>query len=244
MKILVLGGSGYVGAQICRKATQSGMDVVSISRNGAPKRFLDMLWAQQVEWKQADALSAEVYPPLLENCAGIVHSIGALFDNDLNRFVSGSSSTTDGRSYDAINRDTALVAMRQALASGDPKFFVFISAKSAPPMFSAYLKAKREAEVDILSNASDTFRPIIFRPGFIFHSSRTATIPISKALDTVFSVNKYAQEHLRISIPGLESSTSLETLSDSVIEACVNPSVHGILDNDDMLQLVGRDATQ
>ncbi|KAF8820045.1 hypothetical protein IE077_003642 [Cardiosporidium cionae] len=243
MKILVLGGSGYVGAQICRKAVQKGLEVVSLSRHGPPKRFLDTIWAQQVEWKQADALSEEIYPPLLENCAGIVHSIGALFENNLNRFVSGSSSTTDGRSYSIINKDTAIVPMRKALESGDSKFFVFISAKSAPPMLSAYLNAKREAEVDILSNASDTFRPIIFRPGFIFHSSRTATIPISMALDAVFSINNFSREHFRLSIPGLESSTSLETLSDAVIEACLNPSVRGILDNDDMIQLVGRNST-
>ena len=58
-KLLVLGGTGFVGSTICRKAVQAGYSVVSVSRRGQPPGGVssgdggDEL--TQVDWRKGDA---------------------------------------------------------------------------------------------------------------------------------------------------------------------------------------------
>jgi uncharacterized protein YbjT (DUF2867 family) len=36
-KVLVLGGTGFVGTEVCKQALQAGYDVVALSRRGVPE---------------------------------------------------------------------------------------------------------------------------------------------------------------------------------------------------------------
>jgi uncharacterized protein YbjT (DUF2867 family) len=36
-KVLVLGGTGFVGTEVCKQARQAGYDVVALSRRGVPE---------------------------------------------------------------------------------------------------------------------------------------------------------------------------------------------------------------
>ena len=47
-KIFVIGGNGFVGTAICRKAVDMGLDVVSISRRGRPSS--QESWTEKVKW--------------------------------------------------------------------------------------------------------------------------------------------------------------------------------------------------
>ncbi|CAN1748862.1 Uncharacterized protein At1g32220, chloroplastic [Linum perenne] len=47
-KIVVLGGSGFVGSAICKAAVEKGIEVVSLSRSGRPS--LNAPWVDQVTW--------------------------------------------------------------------------------------------------------------------------------------------------------------------------------------------------
>ena len=49
-KLLVFGGSGFVGSRVCEEALKTGLPVVSVNRSGPPKLSPD--WASNVEWIQ------------------------------------------------------------------------------------------------------------------------------------------------------------------------------------------------
>lgn len=54
-KVIVIGGSGFVGRELCRLAVALGHDVVSISLDGKPKIDVSVEpWIAGVEWKTGD----------------------------------------------------------------------------------------------------------------------------------------------------------------------------------------------
>ena len=49
-KLLVFGGSGFVGSRVCEEALKTGLPVVSVNRSGPPKLSAD--WVSNIEWIQ------------------------------------------------------------------------------------------------------------------------------------------------------------------------------------------------
>ena len=56
-KLLVFGGSGFVGTRVCEEAVKTGLAVVSINRSGPPKLSAD--WVSSIEWIQVQLLDSE-----------------------------------------------------------------------------------------------------------------------------------------------------------------------------------------
>ena len=58
-KVVVVGGSGFVGSALCKAAVARGADVFSVSRGGKPgaKQLADSSWAREVTWLKGDALN-------------------------------------------------------------------------------------------------------------------------------------------------------------------------------------------
>ena len=54
-KLLVIGGNGYVGREVCKNAVQMGYAVTSLSRRGECPDASDPLLSQ-VEWRAGNAL--------------------------------------------------------------------------------------------------------------------------------------------------------------------------------------------
>merc|ERR1740138_1409609 len=125
-KLLVIGGNGFVGRQVCKYAVRSGkFSVTSLSRRGeCPKP--DDAELSQVAWVAGNALDKPTVDKYVGQADAVVHAIGLLFDVDsglqiLNTFTSASSSKPEeegsGRStYDNITRKTA-IAVIEALRS-------------------------------------------------------------------------------------------------------------------------------
>lgn len=83
-RIVVFGGNGYVGRNVCRHAVRQGTHVVSVNRSGNPfeeRRQPD--WAQKVEWRVGDAADASTYRELLHRADGVVTCIGAFGTNEV-----------------------------------------------------------------------------------------------------------------------------------------------------------------
>jgi nucleoside-diphosphate-sugar epimerase len=147
-KLLVLGGTGFLGQTICKRAVLEGYAVTSLSRRGLPPLTdsdATVSSISTVDYRQGDARVKESIADILQEggYTGVVHCIGLLFDNDsglgsLNVFVSGSGSLLDSdSSYDTITRLTGFhaidAAMEYAKEQGNekPLPFVFTSAAEA-----------------------------------------------------------------------------------------------------------------
>jgi len=156
-KVLVLGGTGFLGQTICRRALLEGYKVTSLSRRGLLSVTNDDKTGQRsnkggsIDFRTGDARQIDDISSILQEggYVGVVHCIGLLLDDasglgTYNRFVSGSGSVPDDNSsYDNITRLTAFNAIdattqfirdnESALGNdGDVRFpFVFASAAEA-----------------------------------------------------------------------------------------------------------------
>lgn len=138
-KILVLGGTGFLGQCICRRALLEGYQVTSVSRRGIPPPETSSTRTESsyssssssapppssssIDYRKGDARQPDTIPTLLQEGGyiGIVHCIGLLFDDasglgSYNRLVSGSGSIPDeNSSYDSITRISAFNAIDAAM---------------------------------------------------------------------------------------------------------------------------------
>jgi len=160
-RILVLGGSGFLGGTVAKRAILEGYSVTSLSRRGEPPPAEsptsstsndDGILLNSIDYRIGDARDINSIRAILNDnnenddqqpYIAIVHAIGLLFDGDsgignFNRFVSGSGSIPEENStYDDITRLTAFNAIEAAeeyaakLGGGGPLPFVFTSAAEA-----------------------------------------------------------------------------------------------------------------
>ncbi|KAF4581924.1 putative oxidoreductase [Ophiocordyceps camponoti-floridani] len=97
-RIVVCGGSGFLGSRVCKHAVTRGWDVTSISRSGTPNwesvsgSAQTPAWAHQVSWESADILRPSTYASLLQGATFVVHSMGILLEADYKSLVSGKES--------------------------------------------------------------------------------------------------------------------------------------------------------
>ena len=93
-KLLVIGGNGYVGREVCKNAVQLGYAVTSLSRRGECPDANDP-YLSQVDWRAGNALDKPTIKAAVGKADAVVHAIGLLFDVDsgltfLNTFTSYS----------------------------------------------------------------------------------------------------------------------------------------------------------
>lgn len=247
-KLLVLGGTGFLGQNICKRAVVEGYQVTSLSRRGLPPpESANTLTESKIEYRKGDARKKESIENILEegDYTGMIHCIGLLFDTesglgDYNRFVSGSGSLPDGDStYDSITRITAFHAIDAATEYAQRKGIegfplCFTSAaeagwpevtggdfmdRIAPDFLKRYLAAKRTVEAKLLA-AEPTLRPIIVRPSLIYSMDRPASyLPVG----AFFLANK-------IGLPFVDRPVTVQSLAAAMVRS-MNPdsSVKGVL---------------
>ena len=183
-KVLVLGGSGFVGKAICRELLRVGADVYSINRSGKPGGCSTDL--DKVNWIKGNALDPKVYKEL-SNIDTLIHSIGILAE------PSSKKSQTDqfDVTFESEIRDTLKVAIESSKDYCAPLERIgYISAADFGAIsrffLPRYMNAKREAE-SILE--SQNIPSVIARPGFMYGRDRMPTVPFSYAysLVTLFS---------------------------------------------------------
>lgn len=243
-KLLVLGGTGFLGQNVCEQGLLKGYDVVSLSRRGLPPSG----GVSDVDYRQGDARTTDAVVKILDESpdfVGIVHCIGLLFDDQsglgsLNVYVSGSGSLPDSEStYETITRQTAFnaidVATEYANKHSLQSFpFCFTSAAEAgwpdvaggdlienylaPDFLKRYLIAKRAVETKLFSS-EPTLRPIIVRPSLIYSLDRPLSFP---PVGAFFVGNK-------IGLPFVDRPVTVQNLSKAMIRAIEKNDVKGLL---------------
>ena len=164
-KILVTGGTGFIGRAVCRLALQRGHVVKSVARSGRPDALQP--WMHQVEWISADVMKPATWRDHLRGCAAVIHCVGIVREKP-----------GEGITYDRINGESTMLAADEAEAAGVEKF-VFLSAHVTPPGLSErYLAAKRRAETHLL-NKQD-LQSVILRPAYAYGPARRSATALAK----------------------------------------------------------------
>jgi nucleoside-diphosphate-sugar epimerase len=175
--VLVLGGTGFVGKAIIKQALNRRWRVVSLSRRGDPPMIEHIYPIVHV---QGNALDESVYEPIIKkyNIDCIIHAIGVIKEGTAKI---ENPKLDDLRSFEVVNRDTALVAAKAAAKSHQIRDFGYVSAADlgiiTRKFFLRYQEAKYEAERALLKYTE--FRTVIIRPGFMYGTDRWMTVPLS-----------------------------------------------------------------
>jgi uncharacterized protein YbjT (DUF2867 family) len=156
MDLLITGGSGFVGQEIAKRATDRGHTVTSLSRGGRPDEHEP--WHTDVEWIAADVFDPATWRSQLDECGAVVHSVGII------------EESLPERSFERLNGDAGIVVGLEAERAGVERF-VHLSAGVQPPLVrDAYLDAKRRAERTLTGLDFDL---TILRPGPVYGSGQT-----------------------------------------------------------------------
>ena len=256
-KILVLGGTGFLGQAVCKRALEEGFQVTSLSRRGLPllsDEYVASTTTLDIDYRQGDARKRESISNILQEggYTGIIHCVGLLLDEEsglstLNKFASGSGSEPDKEStYDKITRLTAFNAIDVALEyaiEGEDFSFCFTSAAEAgwpdvplgdviegvaPDFLKRYLVAKRAVEAKLMES-SPAIRPIIVRPSLIYSPDR----PLSFLSVGAFFVGN------AIGLPFMDRPVTVQALAAAIVHAVKDRRTTGVLRYMDIDRLGG-----
>ncbi|KAH0741455.1 hypothetical protein KY290_034498 [Solanum tuberosum] len=150
-RIVVIGGSGFVGSAICKAAVSEGIEVISLSRSGRPSNSNP--WVDQVTWITGDVFYAN-WDEILIGATAVVSTLGG-FGSDEQML--------------RINGEANVVAVNAAKEYGIPKFILISVHDYNLPSFllqSGYFTGKRKAESEVLSKFPSS--GVVLRPAFIY----------------------------------------------------------------------------
>ncbi|KAI0491363.1 hypothetical protein KFK09_025623 [Dendrobium nobile] len=150
-RIVVLGGTGFVGTAICKAAVSKGIEVVSVSRSGRPSSSDP--WIDQVTWTAGDVFYVR-WDEVLAGATAVVSTLGG-FGNE--------------EQMKRINGEANILAVGAAKDYGVPKFVLISVHDYNLPSFllsSGYFTGKRKAESEVLSKYPTS--GVVLRPAFIY----------------------------------------------------------------------------
>ncbi|RCV33452.1 hypothetical protein SEVIR_7G091800v4 [Setaria viridis] len=218
-KIVVLGGSGFVGSAICKAAVSKGIEVVSLSRSGRPS-YSDS-WVDQVNWLAGDVFYAR-WDEVLVGATAVVSTLGG-FGNE--------------EQMKRINGEANVIAVNAAKEYGVPKFILISVHDYNLPSFllsSGYFTGKREAESEVLSKYPAS--GVVLRPGFIYGKRKvngfeipldTVGQPLEKLLSSVENFTKPLSS-LPASDLVLAPPVSVDDVAYAVINGVIDDSFFGV----------------
>lgn len=150
MKILILGGYGFIGAEIMRRAREAGFDCVGLGRSIETGRRL----VPDAEWIGADIArltEAEAWTPHLAGIDAIVNAAGALQDG--------------ARDDLAAVHDRAIAALVTAAVTAGVRRFVQISATGATPNATTeFLRTKAAGDAAVRASSLEW---IVLKPALV-----------------------------------------------------------------------------
>ncbi|XP_044945885.1 uncharacterized protein At1g32220, chloroplastic [Hordeum vulgare subsp. vulgare] len=209
-KLLVLGGSGFVGSHVCKEALERGFVVSSLNRSGKPS--ISESWADKVIWNQGNLLEPASLEDSMDGVSAVVSCVGGFGSNSQMFKLNGTAN---------IN------AIRAAAEKGI-KRFVYVSAADfglVNYLLQGYYEGKRAAEAELLSKF--TYGGVILRPGFIHGTRRVGSmnIPLGLVGSPMQMVLQNAKPLTRLPLVGpmLTPPVSAASVAKVAVRAATDP---------------------
>ncbi|MFT8329671.1 MAG: NAD(P)H-binding protein [Oenococcus oeni] len=167
MKIVVFGGSGFIGQKLLEILVERGHDIISVSRHGRPDSLTEK-WADKITWVSSDILNDHEWQKYVKDADWIIDSVGILFENPKKNI------TYDRFIVQPVREITGFLKNNKS-----KNRFLFISANKGPFIFRKYMEAKYLAEkITKRQNKNN----LIVYPGLVFDSAKTSSIVITLPL--------------------------------------------------------------
>lgn len=151
--VLLIGGSGFVGASVIESLVQRGLRVVVPTRR-VPRRTSP----PSVEWIAADVNADGVLDALMPGVDAVINLVGILHDRD--------GSAPFGRDFRAAHVELPRKIVAAMHAAGVRRLIHVSALRASDDAPSAYLRSKAAGEA-VLREA-DGIEVTIFRPSVIF----------------------------------------------------------------------------
>lgn len=149
-RALVIGGYGFIGAEVMRVLADAGLEVVGLGRDTAFGARL----VPDAEWRQADLATLQTraaWRPLLEGIDIIVNASGVLQD-------------TPGYSLERIQHTAIRACIEAAEATGVRRFVQISAVGAAEGASTAFLRTKARGDAALRASRLDW---TILRPGLV-----------------------------------------------------------------------------
>lgn len=130
-KLVIFGGSGYIGQAVCQEALTQGFSVYSISKHGKPTKQADWMHHPSMTWLQADILQNSTWQTQIPKDAAYLNLIGILFESKNKTYA------------DLIVATNNIISQ---FAADCNQIYFFLSAQIGP---KKYLAAKHLAEQEL-----------------------------------------------------------------------------------------------
>lgn len=165
--ILVTGGNGFLGKQICKLLSSRQLPVISISRSGKPQHIDDTDY-ELVKWVSADIFDVASWGHYLDHCKAVIHCIGII-----------EEMPEQGITYEKNILQAAKTVGNAAKEHGINTFVYISAAAGAPDTPPGYMINKIAAE-DYLNELGLSI--VILKPGLIYGAEKPETIEEHKAI--------------------------------------------------------------
>jgi len=147
----------------------------------------------------------------------------------------------DGQlTYELMNRDSAITLAQEADKEKVPAFVYISAAGGAPVLPARYINTKREAESSISTNFP-RMRSIFIRPGFLYDSSRSFTIPMAGLTwgGAIFNNVTGGVFSGIMGAAGVKPSPA-DTVAEAVVEALSEEAVKGPVETKEISELAAK----
>lgn len=217
-KLVVFGGTGFIGSAICRIAASEGHEVVSVSRSGRPHYQAD--WMDRIRWVKGNVLEPETWRDHLKDAKAVVHSVAILREKK-----------EAGLTYQRINTDSVEMTAWEAEQAGVERF-VFLSVHGHPPFLpDRFLETKRLGEQAL--NHSQ-IRELILRPTVVYGPGRPATLPFGL-------VHKVRSKIPFLATPVEDQPLRVEQVATVAVHAATDLDYEGGMNPDHIAYLAGNE---
>ncbi|EOT45541.1 MULTISPECIES: NAD-dependent epimerase/dehydratase family protein [Enterococcus] len=164
-RMVIFGGSGFVGQAIAKRALANQYEVVSISRSGRPDQT--DAWLNQITFVKSDVFDPTQWQDVIQPGDCLVDAIGILTQKKAKHIT-----------YRRFHYDIVELIIK-TVKDIDNLSFIYISASQGIPFHSGYLREKQRAEVFLKHLPLQT---AIVRPSLLYGPGRKYSTEMAKGI--------------------------------------------------------------